>query len=108
MRGGGAPDLRLPPMASCEVRTAEKDRKRAKAMQATQRRREQHVKMTRHTQAPPTSHAESLKALNDKQQDTKKRHAIAEASDHAGGLDLKEPTFWMIVSRRGHAFAGSA
>jgi tight adherence protein B len=82
---------------------AEKTRKRAKAMQANQRPRVSTEDVGTLKRRQQTT--QNLKALNDKQQDTKKRHATLRHQIMQAGLELKEQTFWMISAALGGAFA---
>lgn len=84
----------------------EKARKRVKTMSAAQRPRaasEDAGVLKRRAQA-----TQSLKALTDKQQDTKKRHASLKHQIMQAGLDVKEQTFWLISLAVALTFAAIA
>jgi tight adherence protein B len=80
----------------------EKARKRAKALNADPRQRVSTEDVSTLKRRQQTT--QNLKALNDKQQDTKKRHASLKHQIMQAGLEVKEETFWLISAGLGCAF----
>jgi tight adherence protein B len=87
---------------------AEKTRKRVKTVGANQRNRASGASEDSGTIKRRAQATQSLKALNDKQQDTKKRHASLKHQIMQAGLELKEETFWFISLGVAVLFAGIA